>query len=508
MYILAIDLGTQSIRAALVTGDGSIAAIARRPHEVASPHPGWAQQRPDDWWKSAAGLIREVTAIAGISPGEVGGIVSCGQMHGPVGLDGEGRVVTEWVQLWCDKRCEVRCERIRKEYDVDALSAVTANRPTAGWTGIKVAWIRDNEPGVYRESRWFLAPKDFINFRLTNVAATDPSEASGTYLWDAAADDYSPETARILGLDLGKFPPVARAYDIVGGLTKGAAEETGLAAGTPVVCGGGDFLVSLLGLGMIGSGDAADVTGTSTLFVVHRDTPIVHPFVQNLRHVAGGWAAFFMLDSGGIAMKWCRDLLGSTGRGEVTYDEMIGLAEAVEPGSRGLTFYPYLFGERRAENTRARGAFFGITHEHTAAHFARAVMEGAALAIGMNVGILRGLGIEIDRVICAGGATRNQLLTRIKADVLDLPLVIPDEPESTIRGCGILGAFATGMVDIMDGTARAQGTAAVTVNPDAGGAAAYRAIQGRFTRTYDRMVGFYEDYEDGCKGAGDGTHAS
>lgn len=511
-YILAVDLGTQSIRAALVTSDGRIAAIVGRPHDVASPRTGWAEQRPDGWWENAAGAIREVIREAGVLNGQVAGIVSCGQMHGPVGVDGQGSVTTQRTQLWCDKRCEEQCGRIRKDHDADALAAVTANRPTSGWLGIKVRWLLDNEPEVYRKSRWFLAPKDFINFRLTGVAATDPSEASGTYLWDAGADRYSARMARVLGVDLDRFPPVVGAHDIVGGLTNAAAEETGLAAGTPVVCGGGDFLVSLLGLGLIGGGDAVDVTGTSTLFVVHRDAPVIHPFVQNLRHVAGGWAAFFMLDSGGMAMKWCRDLLGSTGRGSVTYEEMIALAETVDPGSRGLTFYPYLFGERRAENTCARGAFFGITHEHTAAHFARAVMEGAALSIGMNVVTLRGLGIVIDRVICAGGGTRNRLLTRIKADVLNLPLVVSDEPESTIRGCGILGAFATGMIDDMEGTARARGGAAVTVAPSPDGTAAYRGVQERFTRIYDRMVGFYGDYEgpgiQSGKGVGDETQPS
>jgi len=501
MYILAIDLGTQSIRAALVSADGRIEAIAQIAHDVDSPHPGWAQQRPDDWWETAAAAVRDVMGRAKCSPGEVAAVVSCGQMHGPVGVDERGRVVTEWTQLWCDKRCEAQCERIRRECDADGLMAVAANRPTAGWTAIKVRWILENQPEVYRKSRWFLVPKDFINYRLTGIAATDPSEASGTYLWDAGGDRYRPETARLLGIDLEKFAPVIRAHDIVGGLTHEAARTTGLTAGTPVVCGGGDFLVSLLGFGMIGSGDAVDITGTSTLFVVHRDTPVIHPFVQNLRHVAGGWVPVFMLDSGGIAMKWCRDLLGSAGRGDMTYEEMIALARDVEPGSRGLTFYPYLFGERRAENTRARGAFFGITHEHTAAHVARAVMEGVALAVGMNVEILTDLGIEIERVICAGGGTRNGLLLQIKADVLGLPLVVSGEPESTLRGCGILGAFATGMIDDMDRAAQsaqaaqaAQNGVSTTITPDAGRAAAYREIRERFTGVYDRMVGFYEDY--------------
>jgi xylulokinase len=495
MYILAVDLGTQSVRAAVVSTDGAIVGIAQLPHDVDSPRIGWAQQRPDKWWESAVRAIRQVTETTGVAPGDVACVVSCGQMHGPVGVDGGGNVVTEWTQLWCDKRCEPQCDRIREASDVDELAAVTANRPTPGWVGIKVRWILDNQPEVYRRSRWFLVPKDFINYRLCGAAATDPSEASGTYLWDAVSDRYSPEMAERLGLDLAKFAPVSPAHAIVGGLTAAAAAQTGLLSGTPVVCGGGDFLVSLLGLGMTGEGSAADITGTSTLFVVHRKDPVVHPFIQNLRHVAGGWVPFFMLDSGGIAMKWCRDLLSSTGKGGVTYEEMIELAEAVDVGSDGLTFYPYLFGERRKENTRARGAFFGISHGHGAAHFARAVMEGVALSVGMNAGLMRELGIELRRVICAGGGTRNRLLSEIKANVLGVPLEITDEPESTVRGAGLLGAYATGLVGDLDEAARALASGGrVTVEPREAETTRYRELQERFNGVYNHLLGFYDGY--------------
>ncbi len=494
MYVLAVDLGTQSVRAAVVSRDGAIKGISQHPHDVDSPRIGWAQQRPDQWWESATRAIREVLEASGISAHSVSGVISCGQMHGPVGLDAQGNVVTEWTQLWCDKRCERQCDRIRENFDVNELAAITANQPTPGWVGMKVRWILDNEPAVYRKSRWFLVPKDFINFRLTGVAATDPSEASGTYLWDARADRYSAEMAEILDLDLDKFAPVSPADTIIGGLTESAAAQTGLIAGTPVVCGGGDFLVSLLGLGLTGEGSAADITGTSTLFVVHRKDPVIHPFIQNLRHVAGGWVPFFMLDSGGIAMKWCRELLSSTGRGEVTYEQMIAMAETVAVGSEGLTFYPYLFGERRPENTRARGAFFGVTNGHGAAHFARAVMEGVALSIGMNVGQFRDRGIEIRRVICAGGGTRNGLLTEIKANVLGLPLEITDEPESTIRGAGLLGAYATGLIEDMSGAADAlRAVPRTIVEPREEETTRYRELQERFNRIYEHLLGFYED---------------
>ncbi len=496
MHILSVDLGTQSIRAAIVSKDGEIKGIYQIPHEVKSPKVGWAEQRPDAWWESVKNAIRGVLEKTNVPPKSISGVISCGQMHGPVGLDDGGNVLTEWTQLWCDKRCEDQCDWVRKNYDTDELAKITANQPTSGWAAMKVRWIKEHQPEVYKRSRWFLVPKDFINFRLTGVAATDPSEASGTYLWDAKKNEYSRKMAKILGLDLEKFAPVSSSHEIVGEVTGRAAKETGLSPGTPVICGGGDFLVSLLGLGMTGEGDAVDITGTSTLFVIHRKKPIIHPFVQNLSHVTGGWVPFFMLDSGGIAMKWCRDLLGSFGNGEVTYDEMIDMAKAVSLGSEGLIFYPYLFGERRKENTGAMGAFFGITHEHLAPHFARSIMEGVALSVGMNFDIFRRVGIEIGRVICAGGGTRNSLLLEIKANVLGLPLELSDEPESTIIGSALLGAFGVGLIDdISDATKKVhKRSKRRKIKPNRGEAAGYREIQGRFNRIYSKMLGFYEEY--------------
>jgi sugar (pentulose or hexulose) kinase len=178
MYILSIDLGTQSIRGAVVSKDGGIKGISRIPHDVRSPRAGWAEQRPDSWWRGVKDAIRGVLDETGVPAKSIAGVVSCGQMHGPVGIASDGRVTTKWTQLWNDKRCEEQCIQLRENHDTDELAKITGNRPTAGWVGMKVAWIKEHMPDVYKRSSRFLVPKDFINFRLTGKAATDPSEAS------------------------------------------------------------------------------------------------------------------------------------------------------------------------------------------------------------------------------------------------------------------------------------------------------------------------------------------
>ena len=490
--LLALDIGTQSIRAAVVTADGEIRGIAQVKHEVDSPQANWAQQRPEDWWNETRQAIRDVLADTGVAPDSIAAIAACGQMHGPVGVDENGEITTEWVQLWCDKRCGEQCERLRAEHDEEQLAAISSNPVNPAWTGIKVRWHKDNEPAVYDRTRWFLVPKDFINYRLTGVAAADPSEASGSFLWDCRADGYSQELADAVGVDLDRFAPVSASHAVIGEVTEAAAEQTGLAAGTPVVAGGGDFPVSMLGFGIVGEGTTADVTGTSTLLATHAPKPLIHPAVQNLRHAVDGWVPFTILDCGGLSMKWCRDLMSSVGGRELSFEEMIAKARQAPPGSDGLLFYPYMLGERRRENTTARGGYFGITLNHAAGHFVRAAMEGVALAMGRDVELFRSLGLTIDGVFCVGGGSRNELWNQIKADVTGAPLTLSDEPEAGLKGAALLAAAGAGLIDDPAAVAVQRRRAGSVVPPRDETRQVYRASLAEFTRVYDHMLGFWQ----------------
>jgi len=490
--ILALDVGTQSTRAAVVTVGGEILGIAQIKHEVDSPQPGWAQQRPESWWEETCRAIRDVLAQTGAAAESLAAVSACGQMHGMVGVDSEGGVTTEWVQLWCDKRCQPQCEQVRRDHDESKLAALTANPIVPSWTGLKIRWFKDNQPEAYGRACWFLVPKDFINYRLTGTAATDPSEASGSFLWDWQKDDYSQQLAEVVGVDLGLFAPVSASHEVIGEVTEAASRQTGVPAGTPVVAGGGDFPVSMLGFGIVGEGIASDVTGTSTLFAMHSSKPLVHPAVFNLRHVVDGWIPFKLLDTGGLSVSWCRDLLSSARDDEISFDAMIEMAAKVPEGSEGLIFYPYMLGERRLDNASARGAYVGITLNHTAAHFARAAMEGVALAMGLDLALFTSLGVEVDRLLCVGGGTRNQLWNQIKADVCRMPLELSDEPEAGLKGAAILGAAGVGLVGDPGSVARQRRTTTKTVRPGAESQQRYRAVLEEYSRVYDHMLGFWQ----------------
>ena len=487
--IVAIDLGTQSSRAAIVTADGVILGIAQILHETDEPHPGWAQQRPAQWWEETCQAIHQVLGDTGVAPDAIAAVACCGQMHGPVGIDVDGAITTEWVQLWCDKRGAPQVEAIRAAHDEAALMRQTGNPLNPAWTGIKVRWEKENNPAAYARTSYYLVPKDFINYRLTGVAAADPSEASCSYIYDCRTDAYSQDLADAVDVDIAKFAPVHPSHGVIGRVTAAAASLTGIPAGTPVVAGGGDFPVSMLGFGIVGAGVMADVTGTSSLLAAHSATALIDPGIQNCRHAVAGWVPFTILDCGGICMKWCKDLLSSVSR-EMSYDEIIAMAESVAAGSDGLLFHPYMRGERRSENIRARGGFVGLSLDHQARHMARAVMEGVALAMGKDAGLFAKLGFNPEQIFSVGGGTRNKLWNEIKAGVLGQTIRIAPEPEAGIKGCGLLGAAGAGLIDDPAATALARRAASQAIDPVAADRAAYVHAQQEFNRFYNHMLGY------------------
>ncbi len=489
--ILALDIGTQSVRSSVLTADGKILGIAQVKHEVDSPQPSWAQQRPDDWWSETCQAIRDILNETGVGSETIAAIGTCGQMHGPVGVDEQGAVTTEWVQLWCDKRCQPQVEAVRSQHDETRLAAIAGSSINPAWVGLKVRWHVDNEPAVYERAQCFLVPKDFINYRLTGVAAADPSEASGSFLWDCERDAYSRELAEAVGVDLAKFAPVHASHEVIGRVTGAAAKVTGLREGTPVVAGGGDFPVSMLGFGIVGHGVTADVTGTSTLLAAHSENPLVDPAIQNLRHAVDGWIPFTILDCGGLSMKWCKDLVGSVIGREVSYDELIEMASEAPPGSDGLLFFPYMLGERRRENISSHGGYFGISLNHSAPHFVRAVMEGVGLAMGKDVAIFRERGLNVKKILSVGGGTRNELWNQIKANVTRSPLELSDEPEAGLKGAALLATAGIGLIDDLAAAAIERRAAARAVQPDTNTFQAYDAAQVEFIRVYNHMLGFW-----------------
>ena len=301
--LLAIDVGTGSVRAALFTHAGRMLALSAREHDQIIPAFGWAEQRPADWWEGAVQSIRRVLERVEGAAHRVSAIAACGQMHGTVLVDADGGLVLDSVQLWNDKRSSGEVTAFVAAHDVDALWPVTANPPSVAWPGFKLQWIARRQPEALARAASLLMPKDYVNFRLTGTLGMDESDASCTYLWDARSGDWSPELAGLPGVDVRLLPPVRAAHVFVGAVTPKAAAETGLLVGTPVAAGTSDFAATLLGSGVSSDRRGSDITGTSTLMTAYTLKPSPDPIVTNMRTADGAWAAFTILDAGGDAMR-------------------------------------------------------------------------------------------------------------------------------------------------------------------------------------------------------------
>jgi xylulokinase len=487
--ILTIDVGTQSIRAAIVSQDGKIIHISQKLHEIHSPFDGWAQQSPDLWWRNCCEVVSSLWKESSVSPDSIAAVSACGQMHGPVGIDDKGELTTEYVQLWCDKRCTSQVSAILEQNDLQDLMRLTGNAPNTAWIGMKVKWEKENNRSLYDKTLYYLVPKDYINFKLTGVFATDHSESSASYIYDINKGGYSDKLARIVGVDIEKFPPIHKSFDIIGNVSGDSAALTGIPEETPVVAGGGDFPVSLLGFGIVGQGATADVTGTSSLLSIHSPEPVIEPALMNCRHVVDGWIAFSILDSGGLSMKWCKDLFGSVYK-DLSYDEMIEMARQAPPGCDGLIFQPYLTGERRIDNIKAKGSFVGLKPEHSASHMIRSVMEGVAFTMGKDASIFRGSGLAISELNSVGGGTRNSLWNEIKSSILGVPVNISDEPEAGIMGAALLGAYGAGLISDLEESAKKRKNISRTIQPDAKHTEQYILSLNEFKRIYDHNLGF------------------
>jgi xylulokinase len=446
--LLAFDVGTSSVRAALVSETGKILAFAAKELEQVIPQFGWSQQSPQAWWEGLAISIRRVLEKVANGADRVAAIAGCGQMHGVVLVNDAGDLVLEEAPIWNDKRTRELVAQFSAEQDTKALLSIVANPPTVAWPAFKLVWIKQNLPKAYDAARTVLMPKDYINFKLTGERRFDLSEASSSYLFDIRTGDWSEKVLNMLGLDPAKLPLISQATEVLGAVTKRAAESTGLRAGTPVVVGAGDFPVALLGSGVTSPGTGCDITGTSTVITILSDYPAADPILCNVRAITGGWAAFTILDASGDAMRWARRTFCR--QEPHSYEEMMSLAEGVPAGADNLLFLPYLNGERLADQPNSRAQFFGLTSGHTAAHFYRAVIEGVAFASRRNVAMMKSRGYQLDRMVTAAGGARTRLWLEIKASVYNTTILMPSEPECGVLGCAMLAGFAAGFFSSLE----------------------------------------------------------
>jgi xylulokinase len=484
---LGLDVGTSGVKAVLVDRSGDVVASATTGLTLQTPKPGWAEQDPDAWW---AASVKSITDVRAKVPGmKVSAVGISGQMHSSVFLDRDGKVIRPAL-LWCDGRTTAECREIEASVGGEVrLRELASNPALEGFTLPKVLWLRNYEPEAFNRLATVLLAKDYIRYRLTGALATEPSDASATLMFDTAKLRWSDDILSALDLSPAILPSVGGSSEVLGRIHTNASRETGLAAGTPVVGGGADNACGAAGVGVVTPGEAVASWGTSGTLLAPLAEPKVDPGLRahTFCHVVPGvWYLIGVVLSAGGAFAWYRDQLArDVARAPNPNAALNEEAATVPPGAEGVTFLPYLQGERTPHrNATARGAFLGLSLAHTRAHLSRAVLEGICFALRDSLSILRSLGITPNELLLTGGGAKSPFLRQLQADVFGLSVTRVNREEGPAYGAALLAAVGAGAFPDLATAARETLTRQPSLSPSVEAHRAYDAPYARFRESY------------------------
>ena len=455
--LVGLDVGTTGVKAIRISETGEVLARAEVEYPLSIPQPGWAEQDPEDWWRATEAALDAV--------GREGPIGLTGQMHGLVLLDSADRVLRPAI-LWNDQRTGAECAEIEETIGFSRLVELTGNRALPGFTAPKLVWVRKHEPEVWAQAAHVLLPKDYVRLRLTGERAIDAAEASGTLLFDVAGRRWSEEVCAALEIPIEWLPE--------------AHESTAIG-------GAGDQQAGALGVGVVGPGPVSVVLGTSGVVFAALDgfradpEARVHVFCHA---VPDTWEAMGVMLSAAGSLKWLRDVVGES------YDELVAEAARWPAGTEGLTFLPYLQGERTPHaDPSARAMFEGLSLRHDRGALVRSVLEGVAYGLRDSLELLRALGVEPGVGRASGGGARSELWLKIVASVLGIPIERTAVEEGAAYGAALLGGVAAGTFasaqEAVDACVRVRDT----VEPDPEWQRVYEDGYRRYTALYPAIKG-------------------
>jgi len=466
MAVLGIDLGTSSVKVIVLGDDGRTLSSGRTDYPLLTPQPGWAEGDPQQWWWATVAATGAALAAAGTT--DIAAIGLAWQMHGGVLVEENGDALRPAI-LWADTRAtpEVACYAALPP----PLRATLANPLVPGMLGPILLWLRDHEPEVYAAARWALAPKDWLRLRLTGTAASDPSDASATLLYDLPQDGWADAVVAALGLRRDLLPALLPSDASAGVLTPVAAAQLGMPPGIPVAVGGADTACAALGGGLLTPGVTQLTLGTGAQIIQLTDQSVADaaPRTHLYRTVTGmRWYRMAAVQNGGLALDWARRTLGAT------WEELYASTTSIAPGADGVAFLPTLTTERTAAASTLGGAWTGLRLVHTRAHLLYAALEGVALGIRAALAMLPEAATDAPLRLTGGGSV-DPAWRQMLADVLGRPLAVVPVADASARGAALLAGMALGRWRAAALADMAPSIAAVTT-PDPARAAQYARL--------------------------------
>ncbi len=486
-YLLGVDFGGSSSKATLLREDGKVCATAGKEYPTYYPHSGWAEQDAEDSYQALVANVREILHTSGVKPDDIAALALDAATHTAVLLDADDRPVRRAI-YWTDSRASAEAAELKEKLG-NELMEECFNGVSSLWTLPQLMWLKRHEPEPLRNTRRFMAVKDYVRFRLTGDYVTDSIEAMGFLLLDARKNEWSDKLCAMAGLDKNIMPPIVNPMTKLSKLTKKAQEDTGLTEKTVVIVGATDTVMEVYAAGAIAVGQATVKLATAGRICPITDHAVVDPRLVTYRHVIDGlWYPGTATKSCAASNRWYRDTFGGS------FGEMSDAAASVPRGCNGLYFHPYLQGEITPYlDDKLRASFVGAVGAHTKAHFNRAVLEGVAYSMKDCFATLKELDIAPAEAVAIGGGAKSDLWRQILADMLNIPLKTVENVDSSL-GSAMLAGVATG---VFESHAEAVGRCVRVTGetmPDKEGVAyyqehfaVYQAIQQALAPIYHRM---------------------
>ena len=478
MLYIGIDLGTSAVKLLLMDSEGKIVNVVSKEYPLFFPHPGWSEQRPEDWYEKTMEGIRELIKDADKS--QVAGISFGGQMHGLVILDKEDNVIRPAI-LWNDGRTAEETDYLNNVIGREKLSGYTANIAFAGFTAPKILWVKNHEPENFARIAKIMLPKDYIAYKLTGVHCTDVSDASGMLLFDVKNRKWSQEMCDICGISISQLAECYESYEKVGTVLPGIAGELGIPETTVVAAGAGDNAAAAVGTGTVGDNMCNISLGTSGTVFISSKRFGVDKFnaLHSFAHADGSYHLMGCMLSAASCNKWWMD--GIIG----TKDYAAEQKNIEKLGENHVYFLPYLMGERSPHNDpNARGVFIGMTMDTSREDMTQAVLEGVAFALRDSLEVAKSLGIDLKRTKICGGGAKSPLWKKIIANVLNLKVDSIESEEGPAMGGAMLAAVACGEYKDVKEMADKVVKVVDTVEPDPELAAKYEQRYAQFKEIY------------------------
>lgn len=496
--LLGIDIGTSGCKVTVIDRRGNVVDTAFGEYRNLHPHPGWSEQDPDDWYRVASALVRGMLARGKCRPEQIAALSLDGSTHNAVLADADFRPLRPAI-MWTDQRSAAQAARLEAEAGAE-IFRIGYQKPSPTWTLPQLVWIAEHDPEAFRRTAHILFTKDYVRRQLTGTWETDHIEAQGSLLYDMAARRWSDDLCRLARLPPSVLPPLVAPTDTVGAVTRQAAAETGLRAGTPVIAGCSDSAVEDYAAGAIRPGQMIIKLATAGNVNVMTAEAHPHPRTLTYSHVIPGlWYTVTATNTAASAERWFRDVFcqheveRAASAGVNVYGELHEAARRVPPGAEGLFFHPYLLGERSPYwDANLRGSFVGATMRHGKPHFVRALLEGVAYSLRDCYRTIVDMELPVHEIRLIGGGAKSDLWTQIISAVFARPVVRPAGSDASF-GAALLAGVGIGL--FADTVAAAEQCIHVreVVEPDSQSVEVYARMFPFYGRIHDDLAPVYAE---------------